>query len=291
MNSSQAAGSGSRCATNWFRGSRDGFTVLELIVATALLAAIMAVLLLITTRVLDAWTRAMGSLSTGRTVRMCLDYLARDLEGAVFKDNGTAWLIVEPLSMGNGVEDSVWLRFFTSSSSERGGLRAVSYRLVETNPANPASGEGKVMGLYRTAIDGERTFDEFLHELEEKAPGEFLDTASVREVSSSFLGAHVVSFRVDFWLREQSVKTGESREIRLDPSARTSFPLYENGALLYLVPDFMEIYLTVLSDEGVSLYEALERGVEVGMTRRELIERYGEVFSQRVSPIGRGFSN
>ena len=291
MSSSAAAGSGNRWSPTWFRGRRDGFTVLELIIAAALLAAIMAVLLLITTRVLDAWTRAMGALSTSRTVRMGLDYLARDLEGAVFKDNGTAWLIIEPLAIGNGVEGSVWLRFFTSSSSERGGLSAVSYRLIDTNPANPASGEGKVIGLYRTAIDGERTFDEFLHELDEKAPGDFLDTASAREISSSFLGANVVSFRVDFWLREQGEKAGAWREFRLDPSVRASFPLYENGALLYLAPGFADIYLTVLSAEGVKMHEALERGVEIGMTRRELIERYGEVFSQRVSPIGRGFSN
>ena len=291
MSSSAAAGSGNRWSLTWFRGRRDGFTVLELIIATALLAAIMVVLLLITMRVLDAWTRAMGALSTSRTVRLCLDYLARDLEGAVFKDNGIAWLIVEPLAIGNGVEGSVWLRFFTSSSSERGGLSAVSYRLIDTNPAHPASGEGKVFGLYRTAIDGERTFDEFLHKLDEKTPGDFLDTASAREISSSFLGANVVSFRVDFWLREQGEKAGAWREFRLDPSARASFPLYENGALLYLAPDYADIYLTVLSAEGVKMHESLERGVEIGMTRRELIERYGEVLSRRVSPIGRGFSH
>ncbi len=62
---------------------RSGFTLLELITAMAILATLIAVLGRVLTGALGVWNRQVGQSSAGRSVRVALDLVARDLEGAV----------------------------------------------------------------------------------------------------------------------------------------------------------------------------------------------------------------
>lgn len=266
---------------------RSAFSLLELIVATSIFTLLVALVLYLASGILNSWNRATGGLSADMRARICLEYLARDLEGAYFENNREVWLIAERMTEQEGFDETVWLRFFTTApdrtEGEPGGLNAISYQLAYTNPADPSSVSGKVSGLYRTKIDAKRTFQEYLGNLQEKERSDFLDISSREIVSSSFLAASIVTFQATFWTREATGDNGEAVNLPLNSSDETAFPLYREGFPRGVLPEFADISITVLSGEGERLYEALHAGTDVGLSQEEIIKRFGLVYGQRVN--------
>lgn len=71
------------------RGKRlpFAFTIIELLVAITITAAISAMMVTIVTNVLGAWSRSSATLSTGNQARLILDQIAVDLQGAVLRNS------------------------------------------------------------------------------------------------------------------------------------------------------------------------------------------------------------
>ena len=118
----------------------DSFTILELLVASAVTVLIAGVVLSLSSSVLRNWGRSHGALTAEGQARAALDRLSLDLCGALYCDDGNVWLAVtvQPEASvsglgANGTKPvgpslnpaasnlmdarfgvaSVWLRFFT----------------------------------------------------------------------------------------------------------------------------------------------------------------------------------
>jgi hypothetical protein len=91
--------------------SRGGFTLLELMVASGITIFLVGLLVGMISTVTSGWQRVQGSLSTEAQARLILDQLASDLEGAVFKPDGSIWLafsIVTVAPANSYLDDHGW---------------------------------------------------------------------------------------------------------------------------------------------------------------------------------------
>jgi type II secretory pathway pseudopilin PulG len=83
------------------RSARTGFTIIELLVATSITLALAAMLVAMTSNVLDGWRRSTGRLSAESQARVLLDQLERDLAGFVYRPDGNCYMAATVLT-GSG---------------------------------------------------------------------------------------------------------------------------------------------------------------------------------------------
>jgi prepilin-type N-terminal cleavage/methylation domain-containing protein len=83
---------------------RSGFTLVELLVASAITVVLAGAMVAILAQVSATWARAGGGLVAMQQAEQALDLLARDLETAVMRRDGRVWLIatVQPDQSGAG---------------------------------------------------------------------------------------------------------------------------------------------------------------------------------------------
>jgi prepilin-type N-terminal cleavage/methylation domain-containing protein len=88
---------------------RRGFTLLELLVAVVLTLGIAAVMLAVTTSTLTLWRRSQDRFSTAAQAKLALDFLERDLQAGVFReDTATTWLAVTVANNTAGLTNHGW---------------------------------------------------------------------------------------------------------------------------------------------------------------------------------------
>ena len=81
----------SRAVTAALRRS-GGFTIIELLVATAITALLVSLMLTVVVNVMSGWSKSSGKLNTGGQARLVLTQLATDLQGAIMRRDGNVWL-------------------------------------------------------------------------------------------------------------------------------------------------------------------------------------------------------
>ena len=81
-----------------------GFTIIELLVATAVTALIAGLMIMVISNSMSAWRRSFDSLQTNAQARIALDRLAEDLSSLIMKRDGRAWLLatVQPDQSASG---------------------------------------------------------------------------------------------------------------------------------------------------------------------------------------------
>jgi type II secretory pathway pseudopilin PulG len=81
-----------------------GFTLVELLVASAVTVLLAGIMIAILAQVSRTWERASGGLVAVQQAELALDLLARDLQSAVFRRDGHVWLAatVQPDQSGAG---------------------------------------------------------------------------------------------------------------------------------------------------------------------------------------------
>ncbi len=86
------------------RRSRDGFTLVELLVASAITVVLAGIMVAILAQMARTWARASGGLTATQQAEHALDLLARDLQTAVLRRDGRVWLAatVQPDQSGAG---------------------------------------------------------------------------------------------------------------------------------------------------------------------------------------------
>lgn len=99
--------------SNLGKRSAFAFTIIELLVAITITAAISAMMVTIVTNVLGAWSRSSATLSTGNQARLILDQIAVDLQGAVLRSSTdvTFAATIQKAQSGSGdanVTDADW---------------------------------------------------------------------------------------------------------------------------------------------------------------------------------------
>ena len=271
---------------------RRGFTLIELLVSSSLMAILVGMVLYLSIGVLGSWTNASDRLQAHAEARFALDTLVRDLQSAVFRDEGGVWLIAEEETV-EGISDAVWLRFFTPAVDRdrgtpaapvSGDLNAVGYFLRYENPINPGNPNGRVAALYRVVADGEKTFREIQGNLENMAKDDFLSPGdpegggSGAPVASAYLAGNVVSMKTRFYARS---RTGDEEEPKLRPidGERIEFSRYGGNP----VPAYADISLTVIREAGARVLDAIAKGEISGHDREDVIREFGTEFSRRVT--------
>jgi prepilin-type N-terminal cleavage/methylation domain-containing protein len=176
------------------RPARRGFTLIELMVSTALMVIIVLAVVSIAADTFKAYDRAVADLSTQSEARSVLDALENDFQTAVIRPDGRCWMeIVLPASSATGgpalpppavgnlnpAEHPIIMLFAapqdrprwrpdqTSATAPRVALKgdvcAVAYRIGQRSPFNtPGTGNQQIYGVYRTIIDSEKTFADAL---------------------------------------------------------------------------------------------------------------------------------
>lgn len=71
---------------------KRGFTIVELLVASAVTMVIAVIMIGLISNILSGWTRLSGSLSTGSQARLVLELMAEDLQNSFYEADGNIWL-------------------------------------------------------------------------------------------------------------------------------------------------------------------------------------------------------
>ena len=172
-------------------GVRAGFTLLEVMVSTAIMVVIVLTVVTIAADTMRVYDRAVADLSTQSEARGVLDAMENDFSTAVLRADGRCWMEIvipggngapagSPTAVGNvhRVDQPIVMLFSTPAdrprwSSEAAGRRqlrgdvcAVAYRLGHRSPFDmPGEKIQQVYGVYRTVVDPENTFNEALKEI------------------------------------------------------------------------------------------------------------------------------
>jgi len=173
--------------------SRRAFTLVELLVASAIMVMIVLVVVKVSVDTMTAYDRVVADLSAQSEARAVLDNLERDMNTAVIRPDGRCWMeIIAPGAPGapagftNGVPNvpsdlQPILMFFASPADRpkfvpgsttiprepiRGDLCAVAYRMGLRSPFDmPGELIQQVYCIQRTLIDPQSTFQEALPHL------------------------------------------------------------------------------------------------------------------------------
>ena len=164
------------------RPTRPGFTLLEVMVSTAIMVIIVLTVVTIASDTLRVYDRAVADLSTQSEARGALDALEGDFSTAMLRADGRCWMEVVvpgstdvtgvPGAVGNlqPVDHPILMLFGSPSdrprwtpgaarTALRGDVCAISYRIGQRSPFDaPGDKIQQVYGVYRTIIDSENTF-------------------------------------------------------------------------------------------------------------------------------------
>ena len=94
---------------------KKGFTVIELIVAVAVTAMLSGMLLLISNQVLETQSKSIAELERNQVAHFILDQIQEDLQCALFRNDGNAWMAIAHLIIraiaahGQNLQVRIWL--------------------------------------------------------------------------------------------------------------------------------------------------------------------------------------
>ena len=175
--------------------SRRGFTLIEVMVSTAIMIVIVLAVVTVASDTFKAYDKAVADLTSQSEARGVLDSFENDFQTAVIRPDGRCWMEVvipgaskapSPLNSANvvvgnvnAIDQAVVMLFSSPAdrprwspvpSNPRTGLKgdvcAVAYRLGQSSPFDsPGDPIQRVYGVYRTIIDPESTFKEAIPEI------------------------------------------------------------------------------------------------------------------------------
>jgi len=169
--------------------SRRGFTLIEVMVSTAIMIVIVLAVVTIASDTFKAYDRAVADLTTQSEARGVLDAMEGDFQSAMIRPDGRCWMeVILPGSakapsgattkatIGDlqSVDQPIIMLFASppdrprwapSTTSPRVALKgdvcAIAYRIGQSSPFDaPGDPIQQVYGVYRTIIDPENTFKE-----------------------------------------------------------------------------------------------------------------------------------
>jgi hypothetical protein len=246
-----------------------------------------------------------------------MDLLTKDLEAAVFRNNGQRWLEAETkdfASVAGYNPQTINLLLFSpaldrplkdkDSKVIPGDICAVQYELVYQNPVSGGSSraEDNMFALHRRVIDPSTTFNQIMGEGNQETFTSWddaivtpvvttlsLDPYPAPEDPQNYLAGHVANFTVEFYVIDNNgdevivpspIKFGGTAPTVGSSAPSLAFPLA-----------YAEISLTILSDEGTKLLQNLDAnrggtGFDFG-DGEGIVRQHGEVFTRRVNFLAR----
>ncbi len=256
-------------------GSVSGFTILELLVATAVTMLMSVLLLSMVQYFIDGYRRTQNSMSRQGDSSFALDQIVQDIENRVIPNSPNSeglrstWTNVE-LAKG------VWLTLLSTATdrdpnSNSGATRAISYRIDKKNPID-GSATQPAYALYRSIASAKHTFENAMStnvsnlqtDYWNHLPAAPVPTPSQPTDKDNFIAPNIVEFQVRF-LRADNGKWTQ-------PEATVS--ISRSGALVDGVPvpggfKRAEVSLMTISPEGATKLAS-------GMPMEEVIARYSQ---------------
>lgn len=107
---------------------KKGFTVIELIVAVAVTAMLSGMLLLISNQVLETQSKSIAELERNQVAHFILDQIQEDLQCALFRNDGNAWMAISTLN--NSGNSGSWAE---PSSTDLAKPPLESLRIIESD--------------------------------------------------------------------------------------------------------------------------------------------------------------
>lgn len=280
------------------RSSRShAFTIVEIMVASLVMALLVAGIITITVNFIKSYNNASAKLSSNYIGRSVLDFMERDLESAVFRNNGKVWMVVDYTNSGLssevnkgrfplGRDDQSGIYFFSTpqDSDLPGAVAAMSYTLLSERPIKGVDKlpEG-LNALYRNLETPRDTFDNILEAATEARALIQQIQFPLSDRGDYYLSENVHQLYVRVYVNEiPDAPTGsdEGPYILLpDSDGRITFPF--NGGDYFVdrnsdgipdsssrqstnstinAPDFIDIDIQILSDELKQLLEVIEGG-------------------------------
>jgi prepilin-type N-terminal cleavage/methylation domain-containing protein len=166
--------------------TRRGFTLIEVLVATAIMVIIVLAVVTIASDTFKAYDRVVANLTTQSEARSVLDAMEGDFQTAVMRRDGRCWMeVILPGGSGSNMpagtaalgdlqpEDQPIVMLFASPldrprwvptasgtrTALKGDVCAVAYRFGQSSPFDsPGEKIQQIYGVYRTIIDSENTY-------------------------------------------------------------------------------------------------------------------------------------
>lgn len=278
---------------------RGAFTLIEIMVAAAIMTVLVGLVLQITGEVLKAWNRSSGKLSANAEARIAMDLITQDLETAILRDNGQQWLLINgadgvgPYDNSTGGQ-TVSIKMFSPAldrdQSSAGDICAVAYEL-DFGPAYAGS-EDNVYALYRKLVPPDVTFADLMGSPSDTSSpqltltgGEWDDVVDADK--ENYLVGNIVEFRVILY---EDDGTGEAFPVNWDEASYTltSGDFAYGGTATNTITDpllYADVLLTVVTNEGLKLLQLFYDNVGgTGYdTVEDIIKEHGEVLTRRVN--------
>ncbi len=249
-------------------GSRhDGFTLLELVVAAALMAGMLILVFQIVVAVLNPWTRETDRVTGALQADAALDALSADLQSTAGGVGGVVLYI--PADPAGGEP----LRLLRHDAA--GDLSVAAYWL---DTWMPGTADG-IPALFAAALPPQAAWEAL-----QAHGGDFVGAPGADAFpptgTDTLLAAGAVDFEVTAWVREG----GTVRRAQPDAeSGALRFP-YETADGVSALPVFLDLRLRILSNAGLDRLSALRAGSAEfpEQTESEIHERFGTWFHRRV---------
>ncbi len=276
------------------RRAKRAFTLIEIMVATAIMVILVGLVIQITSQVLNVWTRSSGRLTALASARIAMELITQDLETAVFRNNDMQWLRAEndDLPVLGGTTNTVSLRLFSPALDRPegpGDICAIAYQLRFANPiTGDDSGDDQLFVLYRRIIDAETTFNDLMgvdNQEDLEAWGNWASGGGGNNIGpDDYLVSNIASFEIEFHVEDDGNPDTSTRVDGNTIFGGTSSTVGA-GASAAAGPRFQrplayaDIRLTVLSDEGAEILQNLDL---TGSTLDEVLLEHSQVFYRRV---------
>lgn len=149
-----------------------GFTLVEILTATAIMALLVSLVMTILSQIVAAWNRSSDELAIGGVAHQALDTITSDLEMAIFRNDGGQWLACQteqtPNSPISGITNTRLVFFApthlrqakdnTSTSDKdntpiNGDICCIEYRVTYGDPFGNDASTQKTFSLHRVALD------------------------------------------------------------------------------------------------------------------------------------------
>ena len=183
----------------------------------------------------------------------------------------------------------VWLRFFASptdaaGSGDGGDVNAVAYQMIRRKPHSRSSEPDESYNLYRSIVRSDHTLEEvkedegyFIDQFDgrsyEGQPGEVTTPRN----DSSLLVRDVVDLGAVFYRKNA---LGQDEALFPTTDGVRQFRVPRDG-----IPDYADVYVRILNEEGAKQINAYERGL-IPSTQSdfwwETVNRFSTIYTKRI---------
>lgn len=272
------------------RARRQGFTLVEILAATAIMVVITGFVLYLTSNVLSSWSASSSALSGNYEAKIALDKLSQDIESAIIRRNGNEWFVIE--ESPDDVPGTLRFMFYASVPDRPGDgpgdVCAVFYRILFQNVFNQSRtdiGE-RDFAIYRTIANPSDTFN---LALAEESPRDYWNLPTVESgLTQHLLSRDVAAIRIGATYDDNGGNRRVAEDIEQLIIGDEVFirPRGTPGGTVRRIL-YLDISIGVLGDEGAQAYhrdpDLPGSPAEANAERiRAAIDRYGDWFTRRV---------